>query len=110
VAYAESKGLKKGNYKKLNLPFENKLLGQSRTVRERMARRVEEFVYHLLTNVFNSTDTASIAMDMILETNHHDPGSKAERIEDPGEWTEEKIREKAKSLPSVKGPEGDFDD
>ncbi|MDH3881933.1 MAG: class II fructose-bisphosphate aldolase, partial [Desulfobacteraceae bacterium] len=36
TAYAESKGIKGGNYKKLNLPFENKLMGQPKAVRERM--------------------------------------------------------------------------
>ena len=37
VAHAESKGWKKGDYKNLNLPFENKLLAQPKAVRERMA-------------------------------------------------------------------------
>ena len=32
------------------------------------------------------------------------------RIEDPGEWTEEKIRVAASKIDSDKGPEGDFDD
>ncbi|MCP4667532.1 MAG: class II fructose-bisphosphate aldolase, partial [Deltaproteobacteria bacterium] len=40
VAYAKSKELKGGNYKKLSLPFENRLLGQSADVRERMAKGV----------------------------------------------------------------------
>ena len=35
---------------------------------------------------------------------------KAERIEDPAEWTPEKIVERAKSIDSDKGEEGDFDD
>ena len=48
VAFAKEKGWKKGDYKKLNLPFENILLGQPREVRERMAQAVEEFTYHLL--------------------------------------------------------------
>jgi len=67
VAYAESKGLKGGNYKKLNLPFENKLLGQTETVRARMIKRVEDFVYNMLVNVFNAEDTASLAINAILE-------------------------------------------
>jgi fructose-bisphosphate aldolase, class II len=49
VAYADAKQLKKGDYKKLNLPFENKILGQAKDVRDRMAAGVEEFVYNLLT-------------------------------------------------------------
>jgi hypothetical protein len=110
VAYAEANGLKGGNYKKLNLPFENTLLGQSREVRERMVKRVEDFVYELLTEVFNAKDTAPLAIEAILEAGSHDLGPKAARMEDPAEWTEEKIRAAAAKINSDKGPEGDFDD
>lgn len=110
VAHAESAGLKGGNYKKLNRPFENKLLGQSKEIRERMVKRVEEFVYNMLANVLNSGDTAPIVVDAILRAGSCDPGPKAEKIEDPGDWTPEKIVEKAAAMPSDKGPEGDFDD
>ena len=110
VAYAESKGLKGGNYKKLNLPFENKLLGQTETVRARMIKRVEDFVYNMLVNVFNAEDTASLAINAILEAGTYDPGAKANRIEDPDEWTPAKIVKRAASITSDKGPEGDFDD
>jgi hypothetical protein len=109
VAYAESKGWKKGDYKKLNLPFENRILGQPEPVRERMTRAVEEFAYNMIANVFNATDTADIAIDAILEAGSYDPGPKAERIENPDDWTEEKIRKNA-PIQSNKGPEGDFDD
>ncbi|MEE8551857.1 MAG: class II fructose-bisphosphate aldolase [Desulfobacterales bacterium] len=110
VAYAESKGLKGGNYKKLNLPFENKLLGQTETVRARMIKSVEDFVYNMLVNVFNAEDTASLAINAILEAGTYDPGAKANRIEDPDEWTPVKIVKRAASITSDKGPEGDFDD
>jgi len=109
-AHADEQGWKGGNYKKLNLPFENKLLGQSADVRERMIAAVEEFVYGLLSNVFNATGTAPLAIDAILDAGSHEMPPKAERIEDPAEWTEEKIRERAKTLNSDKGPGGDFDD
>jgi fructose-bisphosphate aldolase, class II len=101
-SYAEEKGLEGGDYKKLNLPFENKLLGQPREVRERMIKRVEDFVYHMMVNVFNARDTASLALETILEAGSFDPGPKAERIEDPSEWTPEKIREKAQAFFSGK--------
>jgi len=110
VAYAKENGWKGGNYKKLNLPFENKLHAQPAEVRERMAKGVEDFVYELLTNVFNAADTAPLAIEAILEAGSYDLGPKVGRLEDPAQWTEEKIREKAKSLSSDKGPEGDFDD
>jgi fructose/tagatose bisphosphate aldolase len=110
VAYAQANELKGGNYKKLNLPFENKLLGQPQTIRDRMVNRVEEFVYNMLINVFNAQDTASFAIEGILETGTYNPGPKAVKIEDPAEWTPEKIVKRAASITSGKGPEGDFDD
>ncbi len=109
-AYAEEKGLKKGDYKKLNLPFENQLLGQPGEIRERMAKRVEDFIYNMLINVLNAQDTAPLAIDAILAAGGYDPGPKAEKIEDPAQWTHDKIVERAKSIDSDKGPEGDFDD
>ena len=110
VEYANGKGLKGGNYKKLNLPFENKLLGLPRDVRERMAKGVEDFVYELLTDVFNASDTAPLAIDAILKADSYDLGPKATRIEDPSEWTENQIHERASKLNVDKGPAGDFDD
>ena len=110
VSYAESNGIKGGNYKKLNLPFENKLLGQPIEIRERMAKRVEDFIYNMLVNVLNATDTAPIAVQMILDAGTHDPGPKADRIEDPEEWTPEKIVERAATISSDKGEAGNFDD
>ncbi|MDZ7698081.1 MAG: class II fructose-bisphosphate aldolase [Deltaproteobacteria bacterium] len=110
VAYAENAGLKGGNYKKLNLPFENKLLRLPEAIRERMAKGVADFVYDLLVNVFNAEDTAPLAFEAILEKGSHDLGPKAARLEDPQEWTEEKIRERASRLNADKGPQGDFDD
>ena len=110
TAYAESKGLKGGNYKKLNLPFENKLMGQPKEIRERMIKRVEEFVYNMLVNVFNAKDTASLVINAILEAGTYDPGPKASQIEVLDEWTPEKIVRRAATIASGKGPEGDFDD
>ena len=108
--YAESKGLKGGNYKKLNLPFENKLMGQPNAVRERMINRVEEFAYNMLVNVFNAKNTAPLAIKAILETGTYDPGPKASQIENPDEWTPERIVQRASKLDMDKGPKGDFDD
>ena len=98
TAYADSKGLKGGNFKKLNLPFENKILGQPKEIRERMSRRVEDFVYNLLVNVFNAKDTAPLAIDAILTAGSYDLGPKTKRLEDPSEWTEAKIIERAPTV------------
>jgi len=109
-AYAESKGWKKGDYKSLNLPFENKIMGQPRAVRERMARRVENFIYTLLVEVFNAADTARFGVEAILEAGSYDIGPKTGRIESPEQWTEARIRERAASQATDKGPQGNFDD
>ncbi|MFH1567437.1 MAG: class II fructose-bisphosphate aldolase [Gemmatimonadota bacterium] len=110
VAYAEGKGWKAGDYKKLNLPFENKLMGQPREVRERMVDRVAEFVHHMITEVLNSEDTAPLALEAILKAKSHNLGPKAKRLEDPEEWTEAKLVERAAALGGGKGPKGNFDD
>jgi fructose-bisphosphate aldolase class II len=75
-----------------------------------MSRRVEEFVYNMLVNVFNAQGTATIAKEIILENGSYDMGAKAERIERPTEWTPEKIIEMAKALTGDKGPGGNFED
>lgn len=110
TSFAADKGWKKGDYKKLNLPFENRLLGQSGQVRQRMVKAVEEFTYGLLKDVFNAGDTAPLAVEAILEAGSFDPGPKVGRLENPKEWTREMIAQKAEAIDSDKGPEGDFDD
>ena len=110
VQYADSKGLKAGDYKKLNVVFENKLLSQPKEIRDRMTKRVEDFVFHMLVDVFNAQDTASYAIEKIIETNAYDPGPKSDRIEDPEQWTKEKIIERAALMTSDKGEAGNFDD
>ena len=110
TAYAAEKGWTGGNYKKLNLPFENLLLAQERSVRERMSKRVEEFVYNMLTKVFNADGTATLAKELILKAGSYDLGPKGQQLENPEEWTKELIIERAKTLDVDKGPEGDFDD
>lgn len=110
VDYATAQGWKGGAYKSLNLAFENKLMGQPKPIRDRMVQRVDDFVYDLLVNVFNAQDTAPLAIEAILGANSYDLGPKTEKIENQAEWTEEKIKAKALTLGSDKGPEGDFDD
>jgi len=110
VTFAKSKNLKAGDYKKLNLPFDNKLMGLPRQIRARMTKGVEDFVYDLLTKVFNAKDTAPQAIEAILKAGSYDVGPKAERIENPADWTEQKIKEQASKLHGDKGPKGNFDD
>jgi len=110
VAYAEKEGWKAGDYKKLNLPFENRLMGLSQEVRERMVDRVADFTYDMLVDVFNAGDTAPLALEAVLKAGSYDIGPKVEGVEDPAEWTKGKIAEKGQKLESDKGPEGDFDD
>ncbi|WP_224985132.1 class II fructose-bisphosphate aldolase [Geomonas agri] len=110
VAFADSKGWKKGDYKNLNLPFENKLLAQTKDVRDRMCKRVEDFAYNLIANVFNAADTAPLAIDAILKAGSYDLGPKGKRIENPAEWTKDLLPKQAQGLSKDKGPEGNFED
>jgi fructose-bisphosphate aldolase class II len=110
VAYAQARTLKAGDYKKLNLPFENKLLGQPREVRERMVRRVEDFAYRMMAEVFNARDTAPLGIEAILEAGSHAAPAKARRLDKPADWTPDRIRERAAALQSDKGPQGNFED
>ena len=109
-AYAEAQGYKGGNFKKLNLPFENKLLGQPQATRERMIKRVEDFANNMIVNVFNAENTASLAIEAILDAGSCASGPKARRIEDPQKWTPDLIAKRAAKINSDKGPAGDFDD
>jgi fructose-bisphosphate aldolase class II len=110
TAYAAKNGWKGGNYKNLNLPFESLLLSQAREVRERMSKGVEEFVYNILIQVFNAQGTAGLAKEAILQAGSYDLGPKGRQLEDPAQWTREKIIARAKTLAMDKGPQGDFDD
>ena len=110
VAYADERGWKKGDYKNLNLHFENRFLAQPAEIRERMTKRVEDFAYGMMTEVFNAQDTAPLAVEAILAAESYDLKPKVGRLEDPDEWTEAKIIEKAKTLDSDKGAAGQFDD
>ncbi len=110
LAYAGQQGWKGGNFKKLNLPFEPKLMGQPQEVRERMVQRVEDFVYNLLIEVFNAGDSAPLAIAEILKAGSYDLGSKSGPVADIADWSEEKIRERAAGLVVNSGPAGDFDD
>ncbi len=110
VAYAQSKSWKKGDYKNLNLPFENKLLAQPKEIRDRIAKGVEDFAYKMMSEVLNSQDTAPLAVEAILKAGSHDLGPKVTRMENPAEWAEGKITERASRLGSGKGTAGKFDD
>jgi fructose/tagatose bisphosphate aldolase len=110
TAYAQAKSLKAGDYKNLNLPFENKLLAQPREIRERMAKGVEDFVYDLLVKWFNAKDTAPLAIEAILEKGSYDLGPKGSRIEDAKEWTKEKIAARGQALHKKGGATGNYDD
>ncbi len=110
LTYANANDIKGGNFKKLNLPFENKLNAQPKKIKDRMIKGVEDFVYNMLINVFNAENTADIVKEKILKAGSYDAGTKAEKIENLENWTKEKIISKASDITSEEGPEGDFDD
>jgi fructose-bisphosphate aldolase, class II len=110
VAFATEKGWKKGDYKNLNIVFENKMLAQPAAIRERMAKRVEDFAFKMMTEVLNGQDTAPLALEAIVAAGSYDLKPKVERSEDPDDWTEEKIIARATMLNTEKGAAGNFDD
>jgi len=110
LAHAKKNGWQGGNFKNLNLPFEPKLMGQPKEIRERMIQRVEDFIYNLLVNVFNAQDSAPLAIEAIIKAGSYDVGAQAAKIADPADWTEEKVRKRAAGLVTNNGPEGNFDD
>ncbi|MCK5541849.1 MAG: class II fructose-bisphosphate aldolase [Desulfobacterales bacterium] len=110
LAYADANNIKGGDFKKLNLPFENKLLSQPKAIQDRMIKCVEDFVYNMLVNVFNAENTSDIVQEQILKVGSFDAGAKAKKIESPEDWTKEKIIAKASKITTNKGPDGDFDD
>ncbi|MCL2807093.1 MAG: class II fructose-bisphosphate aldolase [Coriobacteriia bacterium] len=109
-AYAKANDWSGGNYKKLCLPFEIQLLNQSAAVQERMIADVKDFAYLMISEVFNGADTATLAIESILDAGSYDLGPKSEQIESLDEWTSDKIFEKAQLLVVNEGPDGDFDD
>ncbi len=111
VAYANEKGLKSGDYKKLNLPFENRFWGQeSRGAGADDRRRRGVRLRPADQRSSTPQDTAPLAIEAILEAGSHDLGPKSGRIEDAADWTPEKIRERATTLHPEKGPKGNFED
>jgi len=110
VTYAANKGWKKEDYKKLNLPFADKLLALPIDVRERMVRGVEDFAFFLITNVFHSQDTAPLAIEVISSEKSCVLGPKGTQIELLENWTHDKIIERSQGLNSNKKSEGNFDD
>ncbi|MBF0301620.1 MAG: class II fructose-bisphosphate aldolase [Desulfamplus sp.] len=110
LAVAEKQKLKAGDFKKLNLPFENIFLAQPKDIRDRMAKDVENFVFNMLANVFNAQDTAPLAIEDIIQTGSADPGPKCTRIEKPEDWTKEEILRKGGLIQTDKGTTGNFDD
>jgi fructose/tagatose bisphosphate aldolase len=110
LTFANANNLKGGDFKKLNLPFENKLNAQPKAIQDRMIKGVEDFVYNMLVNVFNAESTSDIVKELILKVGSYDAGTKATKIEDPENWTKEKIIAKAAAITSDKGPDGNFDD
>jgi len=110
-AYAQKYNLKGGNFRKLNLPFESRLMSQSRKIKERMIKGVEDFAYNLIKNIFNSENTAPMVYEKIINTGSYTANSKAVRIEKQEDWTQEKIYSRASLLGTSKNKKvEDIDD
>jgi hypothetical protein len=86
------------------------LLAQPKEIRDRIVKGVEDFAYKMMTEVFNSQDTAPLAVEAILKKDSYNLGPKVRRKENPDEWTESKITDRASHLGIDKGSAGKFDD
>jgi len=64
----------------------------------------------MMTNVLNTGNTANLAIDAVLEAGSFDAGTKAQRLDDPSDWTPGKIAERAAAGQQNPGAKGDFDD
>jgi len=100
VTYAQSKSWKKGDYKNLNLPFENKLLASTQRNQGPNGQRSRGICLQDDDRGLQFQDTASLAIETILKAGSYDLGPKVTRIEDPAEWTEKQDR--GKGLPPWK--------
>ena len=76
----------------------------------RGAEYVVDFLPKAKIEVAVPDDLLERTVEAIIEAGSHDPGAKVGRIEDPAQWTEEKIIERGATIDSDKGPAGDFDD
>jgi fructose-bisphosphate aldolase class II len=110
LKYAKEQGWSGGNFKKLNLPFENKIMSQPKKIRDRSEKAVADFVFGLLAKVFNAKNTAPLGIKAILKAGSYNLGPKAKRIEKKADWTPAKINKKGAAIESDKGPAGDFED
>ena len=110
LAYAEAKNIKGGDFKKLNLPFENKLNAQPKAIQDRMIKGVEDFVYNMLVNVFNAENTSDIVKKLIVSVGSYDAGPKADKIEKADDWTKAKLIASAAEMATAQGLDGNFDD
>ena len=81
IEYTDAQGWKKGNNKKLNLPFENYIMSQPTAFRERLTKRVEEYVFCMLANVLNSSDIAPLGIETILESGSYKIAAKRKQTE-----------------------------
>ena len=112
IRYVSDNNLKAGDLKRANSVFENELIGQSKRVKARMVKGVEDFAYNLIKNVFNSENTAPLVYEKIVAAGGYNAKPKATRIEDKKDWSAEKIALKAASLLKNSNDDkaGDFDD
>lgn len=93
VAYAEEKGWKGGDYKKLSLPFNDQLMALPQEVKNMMVARVETFAYELMTDVFDSVNTADAVIDAILDADFctPDPTAHVTYFGRKKDWPKEEI-------------------
>lgn len=86
MGYAAEQGWSGGNIKKLNKVFEAKILAQPQEIKDRMVKRIKDFMTPMMIEVFNSQNSADLVRDGIIENNSPLMKRNVQVIENANEW------------------------
>jgi len=110
VQTADEEGFAPGDYKKLNIIFQQAMTEEPLNIQKRIIGGIVDFVQPLMRDVFGMGGTGHIVMEEIVKSQSYYSRRDVRRIEDPLQWTSEMINKKALAIDPDKGPAGDYDD
>lgn len=86
MEYAAEQGWSGGNIKQLNKVFEDKILAQPQEIKDRMVKRVKDFMVPMMIEVFNSQNSADLVRDEVIKNNSPLMKRNVKIIENPEDW------------------------
>ncbi|MDD2716119.1 MAG: class II fructose-bisphosphate aldolase [Candidatus Wallbacteria bacterium] len=111
IEIAKTKGWKGNDYKNLNKDIDPELKKLPKNIQDRMVKGVEDFVTNLFVNIFNSSNTADLAVDALLEAKSPEIKLFDKVLEDKKFWTVDYInKEGQRLLEKQNEATGNFDD